>query len=126
MPLAAYRGFNAPFVGGNQLLMSYQADERLIKNDILQLLLTAPGERVMLPDFGTVIRRVPFEQADAQLTNDVADSVRQAMARYETRVDVEDVLVDLNEDDHSMVIKVFVKLKDEVQRKILVEAKIRL
>ncbi|MDP1712439.1 MAG: GPW/gp25 family protein [Candidatus Nanopelagicaceae bacterium] len=126
MAVAAYRGYNAPFTGGLQHLLSHQANERLIKNDILQLLLTAPGERVMMPDFGTVIRKLPFEQADERLMSEVQQSVRQAMDRYEKRVNVNDVVVELNQDEQSMIIKVFCTLKDEVQKKILVEAKISL
>ena len=125
MTLAAYRGFNAPFVS-SQFLMPYQADVRLIKNDMLQLLLTSPGERVMMPDFGTVIRKLPFEQADVSLVSEVQSSVRFAMQKYETRIDVEDVAVELNNDDQSMIIKVFAKLKEDVQKKIVVEAKINL
>jgi hypothetical protein len=55
-PVPIWFGFNPPFIGGQQKVMSRQEDLRLIKNDLLQLLLTVPGERVHRPTFGSPIR----------------------------------------------------------------------
>ena len=109
--LSRWQGYNAPFVGGNQTLMSLQADERLIKNDILQLLLTSPGERVMRPDFGTVVRKAPFEQGDSRLMNAIKDSIMEALSIYEPRVEINDIQLTMEPDRNKLDIKVFITIK---------------
>jgi phage baseplate assembly protein W len=101
-------GYNAPFIGGNEGVMSRQVDEKLIRNDLLQLLLTSPGDRVMRPTFGTGIRRFVFEL----ITNDTIDqlkkSILNAIQLYETRVTATDVVIDTsNMDDNLISIKVY-------------------
>ena len=121
-----YRGWNAPFTGGNQGLMSLQADERLIKNDILQLLLTAPGERLMLPDFGTPIRTAPFEQLDQTTMDELERAIRSALDVYEPRVTIEDVLLEKDEGNNLLNIKIFGKLRTDIEKKLLVEAQVKI
>lgn len=75
-------GFNPPFVGGQQKFLSRQEDERLIKNDLLQLLLTLPGERVMRPRFGVNLRNVVFEQLDDITIELLREEVATAVANY--------------------------------------------
>lgn len=55
-----YFGFNPPFLNGS-IVMAQQTDERLIKNDVLQFLMTIPGERIFRPGFGTRLRLIIFE-----------------------------------------------------------------
>ena len=43
-------------------------EEATIKGDLLQLILTNPGERVMLPQYGTPLRKYLFEQNILLLT----------------------------------------------------------
>jgi len=78
--VATWYGFNAPFLGGPEKVLSRQTDERLIRNDLLQLLLTSPGERVMRPDFGSPIRKFVFENMTAadltKLENDILETIR--------------------------------------------------
>ena len=61
-----FYGFNPPFLGGNQNVLSRQEDVRLIQTDILQLLLTSPGQRVMRPNFGTSINYQLFDPLDEE------------------------------------------------------------
>lgn len=84
--VANYFGWNPPFVGGAQKVFSRQEDERLIKNDLMQLLLTAPGERVHRPDFGTRLRIALFEPLDAITIEDLANEVKSAIDRFEPRL----------------------------------------
>lgn len=121
-----YRGWNAPFTGGNQGLMSLQSDERLIKNDILQLLLTSPGERVMMPEFGTPLRTAPFEQLDNVTMDELSEAIKRSLDMYEKRVIVEDVFLSKSDDENMLNIKVFIKLRTDIEKKLLIEAKVRI
>lgn len=57
------------------------------------ILSTAPGERLMRPDFGCAIWDLLFEPVNANTLGLMAESVRHALARWEPRVDVQDVEV---------------------------------
>lgn len=82
-----YYGFNPPFMGGVQNVLSRQVDERLIKNDILQLILTLPGERVYRPNFGTRLRAIVFDSlTDADLSS-LARDIKQSILDNDDRVD---------------------------------------
>jgi phage baseplate assembly protein W len=59
---ARYIGYNPPFVGGPQGIMSQQSDDRLIANDVLQNLLILPGELPFRPGFGVNLRNFTFEK----------------------------------------------------------------
>jgi phage baseplate assembly protein W len=73
-----------------------RGDDR-IRDKVLQVLLTAPGERVNLPDFGCSLLDLVFEPQDSILASVVEFSVAQALSRWlgdeivVERVDVEAV-----------------------------------
>ena len=81
-----YYGYNPPFFGGHQNVMSRQSGDRLIKNDILQLLLTGKGERVMRPTWGTVVSRSLFEQMDDTLASSLIQDIDEQLRTYEPRI----------------------------------------
>jgi uncharacterized protein len=66
------------------------ADES-IRQSIWTILSTSPGERVMRPDFGCGMHDMVFGVNSAGTANAVAGAVRQALARWEPRIDVLDV-----------------------------------
>jgi hypothetical protein len=86
-------GFNPPFFGGQLGVFSPQTDERLIKNDLRQLLLTSPGERAYRPDFGTIIQGAVFEPGSSSLQLQIQSSVMRAISKWEKRVTVNSVTV---------------------------------
>lgn len=55
------------------------------------VLLTAPGERVMRPQFGCRIWDLLFEPITANLLGLIREAVRDALAQWEPRIEVEDV-----------------------------------
>jgi phage baseplate assembly protein W len=68
-----------------------------IKADLLQLLLTTPGERVMTPLFGTPLKKLIFEQNDATLELQAREMVVNAVATWEPRIIVENIRVTSSE-----------------------------
>ncbi len=65
--------------------------ESRIEESIVLILSTAPGERQMLPDFGCGIHDVPFAPNDSRTIALVVHLVRQALTRYERRIDLLEV-----------------------------------
>ncbi len=118
---ATFYGFNPPFLGGPQNVLSRQEDDRLIKNDILQLLLTVPGERVMRPDFGVHLRSFVFEQAIASDIDVLQSQIGQAIADFEPRVTVEEIAIERDDDRNGLNVKVVVRLKKDLKRLLTIE-----
>ena len=59
-----------------------------VRQSLLMLLSTTPGERVMRPDYGCDLRRLVFSPNDDTTAGLAIHYVRQAVARFEPRVKV--------------------------------------
>jgi len=118
---ALYYGYNPPFIGGSQNILSRQEDERLIKNDILQLLLTVPGERVMRPNFGVNLRNFVFEQITQPDLFRLQSEIEQQVTTQEPRVNVDSVEVRIDDDKNQIVISLTVTIKKDPKRQLTIE-----
>jgi uncharacterized protein len=67
--------------------------ETEIEQSIRLILSTAPGERPMRPEFGCAIHEHVFAPADGRTAGRIELAVREALRRWEPRVDVLDVTV---------------------------------
>lgn len=85
-------------------MLSRQAGDRIIKNDLIQLLLTMPGERVMRPDWGTNITSTLFESIDDETFASLKASIGEAMAKYETRI-VTNIGIAADENNNTLTIR---------------------
>jgi phage baseplate assembly protein W len=119
--MATFYGYNPPFVGGPQNILSRQEDVRLIQNDILQLLLTIPGERAMRPDFGVNLRNAVFEQNDAVTASNLESEIREQILRYDERVNIMTVTITRDDARHGMTVMVQLQLKQDPTKYITIE-----
>ncbi|HEX2094970.1 MAG TPA: GPW/gp25 family protein [Longimicrobiaceae bacterium] len=62
--------------------------EERVEESIYQILATARGERVMLPEFGCGIHEMVFAPNSAATLARVKQDVLQSLVRYERRIDV--------------------------------------
>ncbi|MBK8978604.1 MAG: GPW/gp25 family protein [Planctomycetes bacterium] len=62
--------------------------EDSIRQAIVMLLSTSPGERVMRPHYGCDLRRLVFQPADATTAGLAVHAVRTALRRYEPRIEL--------------------------------------
>jgi phage baseplate assembly protein W len=67
--------------------------ERDVRESLLILLSTTPGERVMQPTFGCALRTQVFETLDASRATEIHDLVARAVLHFEPRVELIDVIV---------------------------------
>src|SRR3954463_4741454 len=61
------------------------------------ILSTAPGERPMRPEFGCGVHDFVFETVDAATVGRLETEVRQALGRWEPRIEVQTIGFDLSE-----------------------------
>lgn len=69
------------------------SQDREVAESIRIILGTAPGERPMRPDFGCAIHDLVFAPADATTAGQLAYHVREALDRWEPRIDLQDVTI---------------------------------
>lgn len=85
------------------------------------VLSTAPGERVMRPQFGCRIWELLFEPVTPNLLGLMAEAVREALAQWEPRVEVERVEPVPHPADHALInIAVTYRVKATNDRRNLV------
>lgn len=63
-------------------------EEASVRQAILLLLSTVPGERVMRPDYGCALERLTFQPNDDTTAGLALHYVRKALDRWEPRIDV--------------------------------------
>jgi phage baseplate assembly protein W len=59
---------------------------------IAMIIATAPGERVMRPEFGCAIWENLFDPVDARTLGLMEQAVREALTRWEPRIELESVV----------------------------------
>jgi uncharacterized protein len=86
------RGWAFPFqfdpAGGGVAMSEYEEN---IRQSILLIISTKPGERPMLPAFGCDIHKFLFAPNTRATANQIAFHVRRALKRWESRIEVEGV-----------------------------------
>jgi len=87
--------------------------EEDIRQAIRIILETAPGERVMRPNFGCGIHDLVFEAIDSTALQRIRSEVEDALRRYEARIDVLDVAADEDATSEGMLL---VELEYRVRR----------
>ena len=82
-----------PFrIGKDGRTAQVSTPEDHIREEIIQLILTNPGERVVQPEFGGGVRRLVFENADEVTGGMTKAMLTQAVSRYlGHRVTLEDL-----------------------------------
>jgi phage baseplate assembly protein W len=78
---------------GSMALASGEAD---IDQAIGLILATAPGERPMRPEFGCEVHDLIFDSIDAATVGKMDTAIRNALDRWEPRVEVQTVDFDLS------------------------------
>lgn len=87
------RGWAFPVVVdlGGDIAMAEAAED--IRQAIVLILETEPGERVMRPDFGSGLRGMVFEPINTTTLALVRHRVEEALIAWEPRIDLGDVVV---------------------------------
>ena len=92
-----------PRVGGNGRVIWSEGEDN-IRESIRVILLTEPGERLMLPEFGAGLGRFLFEPNTVATRRAIAERITRALARWEPRVLLEGVSVEADPDDPAIAV----------------------
>lgn len=89
LPLAPSNKF------GYDMLVSVR---QTTKQNLKCLLLTAPNERMMDPEFGVGLKRYLFENTSPQLNTDIKIRIRQQVKKYMPFIDLKQVAIKTGEE----------------------------
>jgi phage baseplate assembly protein W len=95
--------------------------EQDIDQAIELILSTAPGERPMRPEFGCGVHDFVFDTIDAATVGRMETEIRQALDRWEPRIEVQDVDFDLSRMlDGQLVINIGYRIRSTNHKRNLV------
>lgn len=115
------RGLRFPMGVDHRGAIAMTAGPEDLDCSIKLVLATAPSERVMRPSFGCRIWDLLFEPVNSNTVGLMSQAVREALAQWEPRVQVEDVHVVPDDDDSSLVhIEVVYRVRATNDRRNLV------
>ncbi len=76
--------------------------EEDIEESLFILLNTMKKERIMRPDFGCDLMLMVYEKMDNSFENIITDYIRTAITLYESRIEIENILVQENQMEGAM------------------------
>lgn len=123
--MAEFIGFNPPFVGGPQKIMSRQDDERLIRNDILNNLLILPNELPFRPTYGVNLRNFVYEKMDSSALDQLRNEIISQIRTNDPRLIVRNVKLVPNSDNATLEITVLVSMIQDPNKNIEIKRLIK-
>jgi phage baseplate assembly protein W len=86
------------FPNPDQWDFNTESDLLILESSVRMLLLTAKGERLMEPEYGTDIRRILFELNVAGIESAIQEEIVSALTTWEPRLQLESINVERNRD----------------------------
>ena len=99
-------GVTFPFDGDAVFNSSYTTKEQ-VKSNLLNVLLTDPGERVMEPTFGVGVKRLLFEQNINE--EDLKERINNQTNIYVPEIEITNLTTKFIADDHTLFIRITYK-----------------
>jgi len=103
-------GVSLPFNTPGVFKSTYTTKDQ-IKSNLLNLLLTDIGERIMNPNFGTLLRRFLFEGITDNNIESLRESILNSIAIYIPEITVLEIIISPNTDYNSIELNVNYVLK---------------
>ncbi len=121
MTLSTGRHLAFPFrIGSDGRTATPTSDAAHVRDEVLQLLLTSPGERLFQPDIGGGVRKLVFEPASETLRSIVKARITNALSRWlGHRLTVERIEVVWNSPDATMELTVAYRVAGSPDQRVL-------
>lgn len=97
---------DAGFPNASQWTFNLDYDLVILESSVKMLLLTTKGDRVMLPEYGTNIRRVLFDMNIRSTEGILREEIVAAFAQWEPRVELAGLSVELLPNDRTASLSV--------------------
>lgn len=104
------RGWSFPLTPATDGDVTMAAAEEDVRQAILLILQTEPGERMMRPDFGSGLRSLVFATIDTGTLALVRHRVEEALTAWEPRIDLRQVSV-TSEEAGTLLIRIDYRIR---------------
>tara|TARA_R100000808_G_C2152813_1_gene162537 strand:+ start:4293 stop:4676 length:384 start_codon:yes stop_codon:yes gene_type:complete len=92
--------YNSGFPGGRTLINTYGS---LVSQNLKNLLLTIPGERMMDPNFGVGLKRFLFEPQESSTYGNIISRINSQVSFYMPFIEIEQVDIAESNDFANMI-----------------------
>lgn len=92
--------------------------KEILKASIQRIIMTMPGERVMLPNFGCNLKHLLFEPNDSVLAREIEESLFFSLTKHEPRINLSSIEVIPHEDENYLDIFIKYTLKNSTEEEI--------
>ena len=99
-------GFNLPMNGNAVFTSNYQTKDA-IKNNLVNYLLTNPGERPGNPEFGAGLRKFIFTQIEENNLDYLKKDIQNKISRNFSNINIEKLNVLKEEDNNTIIVQIF-------------------
>jgi len=82
--------------------------KEVVKQNFKNLVLTSPGERIMIPDFGVGIRNYLFEQNDIQISKRILERLNQQIEKFMPFIEIQSFSPNFEENEMVISIQYFI------------------
>ena len=86
-----WKGMALPWKGTLASLVEEKSDEDILSTSVQMIVLTALGERVMYPEFGSQAPFLVFEPNNPSTVNRMRTAIQDALNKWDDRVSVQKV-----------------------------------
>jgi phage baseplate assembly protein W len=97
-------GWRFPILPDASGSLGYTAGDENVEQSLRILLMTAVGDRVMRPSFGTRAERLVFAPGSVRFLRLLETSVREAVRDWEPRVDLDGVSAEADAGDETRIL----------------------
>jgi Bacteriophage baseplate protein W len=97
-------GWRFPILPDRSGRLGYSSGDANVEQSLRILLLTAVGDRVMRPTFGTTAERLLFAPGSVRFLRLLETSVREAVRDFEPRVDLDAVAAEADPADETRIL----------------------
>lgn len=101
----------------NRRDLKISPDEYAIKNSLINLFNTLPGQRILIPQYGCDLHGYLFESVSVTTAKLLGNTIKRAIEQWEPRVDIENinVLADPDNNQYQVTISVIVPALSQTQ-----------
>tara|TARA_Y100000389_G_C17261384_1_gene413198 strand:+ start:221 stop:646 length:426 start_codon:yes stop_codon:yes gene_type:complete len=104
-------GLRIPFDGNTGINSTYLTKDA-VRANLLNFFLTSRRERIFKPNFGSGLRNLLFEPLTEESQDDIKAFIEDGVDQYFPQIEVKDVSVGFQEDNHVALINFKYSIKD--------------
>jgi phage baseplate assembly protein W len=103
-------GVKLPFNGGGVFKSTYSTQDQ-IKSNLINLLLTYKGERILNPNFGADLPRLIFEQINDKTYEKIQNQIINSVTTYIPEIILTNIKITPDTDNNSLYVDISYQIK---------------